>query len=133
MKPMEDFSICGFSREYSYDIKAFSTYQSIAQSMPILDHYSLFQLMESTLMVYKHSVYEFFTMLTNKRKSYSTLYFTIGRLEDSYQPSPLLRPLTYPQRHPLVLAFHHNPNQHSKWWHVFLLPKVFDVNLPSLI
>lgn len=68
----EDFCIHGFTTEYSYNIEAFSMYQPIAQSMHLLDNYSLFQLMEPFPMVYKYSVCEFFATLTNRGSTYST-------------------------------------------------------------
>ena len=61
--PKMDLSRWEFVQEFSYDIKAFSIYEPIAQSMRLLNRYYFLALMDPLSYFYVTSVREFFSTL----------------------------------------------------------------------
>ena len=72
-----DLSRWEFGQEFSYDIKAFSTYEPTAHSMRLLDRYYFLALMTFLPYFYVASVREFFSILKNWRWGYRELRFSI--------------------------------------------------------
>ena len=77
--PKMDLSRWEFGQEFSYDIKAFSTYEPIAQSMRLLDRYYFLALMDPLSYFYATSVREFFSTLEDWREGIkSSIFFIRG-------------------------------------------------------
>uniref|UniRef100_F6HCR8 Uncharacterized protein n=1 Tax=Vitis vinifera TaxID=29760 RepID=F6HCR8_VITVI len=80
--PRVDLSHREFGQEFSYDIQAFSTYESTTQSMCLLDRYYFLSLMDPPPYFYAASLREFFSTLEDWREGYRELHFSIrGRAD----------------------------------------------------
>ena len=77
--PKMDLSRWEFVQEFSYDIKAFSIYEPIAQSMRLLNRYYFLALMDPLSYFYVTSVREFFSTLEDWREGIkSSIFFIRG-------------------------------------------------------
>ena len=77
-----DLSRREFGQEFSYDIKAFSTYEPTAQSMNLLNRYYFLALMDPSPYFYVSSVREFFSTLEDWRVGYREPHFSIRERAD---------------------------------------------------
>ena len=75
--PRVDLSLREFGQEFSYDIKAFSTYEPTAQCMRLLNWYYFLSLMDPPPYFYVASVREFFSTLKDWKGWYRKLHFSI--------------------------------------------------------
>ncbi|KAL6313186.1 hypothetical protein AAG906_016775 [Vitis piasezkii] len=92
-----DLSRREFGQEFSYDIRAFSTYEPTAQSMCLLNQYYFLALMDPLPYFYTPSVREFISTLEDWRGGYREFHFSIRGQADIISIDTIATAFAFPR------------------------------------